>query len=132
MSERSQENSSSQGRSLWLPVTLTLSGVALSAVGVYFNARRENAAQHWNSSACERPGLTRIEQCGDINSERTHFEHAAIGFYSAGGLFMVSGLAAFALGGHSDIQNQRARNLRKSFDCVTGLTSAHIVCWGEF
>jgi len=131
-SNRSQEKSSGQGRSLWLPVTLTLSGVALSAAGVYFNVRRENTAHQWNSSACEQPGFTRIEQCGDINSERTHFEHAAIGFYSAGGLFMVSGLAAFALGGHSDIQNQRARNLRKSFDCVTGLTSAHIVCWGEF
>ena len=129
---RSQEKSSIQGRSLWLPVTLTLSGVALSAAAVYFNVRREDAAHQWNSSACEQPGLTRIEQCGDINSERTHFERAAIGFYSAGGLFLISGLAAFAMGDHSDIRNQQAGNLRRSFDCFTGLTTARIVCQGEF
>jgi hypothetical protein len=131
-SERSQEKSSSQGRSLWLPVTLILSGAALSAAGVYFNVRRENAAHQWNSSACQQPGLTRIEQCGDVNTERTHFERAAIGFYTAGGLFFVSGLAAFALGNNSDARNQRAGIMRKSFDCATGLTTAHIVCQGEF
>jgi hypothetical protein len=131
-SEPSHEKSNGQGRSLWLPVTLTLSGVALSAVGIYFNVRRENAAHQWNSSACEQPGLTRIEQCGDINSERTHFERAAIGFYSAGGLLLISGLASFAFGDHPDTQLQRAGTLLKSFDCVTGLTTAHITCQGEF
>lgn len=127
-----QEMSRRQGRSLLLPVTLTLGGVALSAVGVYFNVRRENAAHQWNSSACEQPGLTRIEQCGDINSERTHFERAAIGFYSAGGLFLISGLASFAFGDHPDTRNQRAAKLLKSFECVTGFTTAHIACQGEF
>ena len=131
-SERSRERASNQGRSLWLPVTLTLSGAVLSAAGVYFNVRRENAAHEWNSSACERPGLSRIEQCGGVNSDRTRFERAAIGFYSAGGLFLLSGFAAFAFGDYSDARNQRTGNLQKSFDCGTGLTTARIVCHGEF
>jgi hypothetical protein len=85
-------------RSYVLPITLGLAGLGSVAAGIVFQIKRENAAQDWNSSSCEQPGLTRIEQCQEVDDRRQKFEHLAIGFYAAGGALLTGSVIALVVG----------------------------------
>ncbi len=86
------------GRSYLLPVTLGVAGLGAVAAGVVFQVKREHAAQDWNSSSCEQPGQTRIEQCQSVDENRQKYEHLAIGFYAAGGALLTGSLIALVVG----------------------------------
>lgn len=125
-------NRTSPKRSYWLPVTLTLGGVASTAVGVYFNVKREDAAHQWNGSSCQQPGLTRIEQCGSINSDRVHAERAAIGFYAGGAALVVGGLATWALSGSSETRDSHGQSAFRKLTCGASAYPTSIECGGTF
>jgi hypothetical protein len=78
------------------------------AAGIVFQVKREHAAQDWNSSSCERPGLTRIEQCQNVDDNRQKYEHLAIGFYAAGGALLTGGLIALVVGRPAASTSSRA------------------------
>jgi hypothetical protein len=81
-----------------LPITLGVAGLGAVTAGVIFQLKRENAAQEWNSSACEQPGQTRIQQCQDVDDRRQKYEHLAIGFYAAGGALLTGSVIALIAG----------------------------------
>lgn len=68
-----------------------LAGLGLAAGGVATvqYLRREDAAREWNGSGCERPGMTREQQCGDVDARRQHAESFAIGFAASGGALLL-------------------------------------------
>jgi hypothetical protein len=72
-------------------------GVAAGGVATAMYLRREDAASEWNGSACERPGLTRAEQCHSVNDRRKNAEHLAIGFTAAGGALLLGSIVTLIL-----------------------------------
>jgi len=114
------------GRSYVLPITLGALGVGAVAAGIVFQVKRENAAQAWNSSDCEQPGQTRIQQCQDVDDRRQKFEHLAIGFYAAGGALLTGSVIALIAGRPSASPTLRAGLL----GC--GLVGAGVSCDGRF
>jgi len=128
--EGSKDNPTNPKRSYWLPLTLTLGGVASTAVGVYFNVRREDSAHQWNGAACEQPGQTRIQQCSSVNSDRVHAERAAIGFYAGGAALLVGGVTTWLLSGSSEKRDSHAQSTFSKLNC--GVLPASIECEGSF
>lgn len=112
--------------SQWLPIALTATGVVAGAIGGYFNVLREKDAHKWNGPSCEQPGLTRLEQCSSVNSDRVSAERAAIGFYLAGGVLLASGITLFALPASS----HEARPESATISC--GLLTTGLTCKGAF
>jgi hypothetical protein len=96
------------GRSYLLPVTLGIAGLGAVAAGIVFQVKRENAAQDWNSSSCEQPGQTRVEQCQSVDESRQKYEHLAIGFYAAGGALLTGSLIALVAGRPAASSSSRA------------------------
>jgi len=86
------------GRSYLLPVTLGAAGLGAVAAGVVFQIKREHSAQDWNSSSCEQPGQTRLQQCQAVDDQRQKYEHLAIGFYAAGGALLTGSVIALVAG----------------------------------
>jgi len=119
------QTSASPGRSYVLPITLGAVGLGAVATGIVFQIKRENAAQDWNSSGCEQPGQTRIEQCQDVDDRRQKFEHLAIGFYAAGGALLTGSVIAL-LAGRPASPTQRAGLL----GCA--VVGAGVRCDGRF
>ncbi len=122
----------SRGRPVVLPVTMVAVGLAAVGAGVYFNVRRENAAHTWNSSACEQPGPTRLEQCGSVNTDRVNAERAAIGFYAAGGALVAGGLTILAIGGNANTSSDHAASAKGSLACGAWFPFAAVACEGRF
>lgn len=119
-------------RSLWLPGLLAFGGLAATGAGVYFNVRRENEAHEWNGPTCEQPGLTRLEQCGQVNADRQNYERLAIGFYAGGGVLLVASVVT-GLAGASHAPAREARPLAASrFSCQPGLSGLGLLCGGSF
>src|SRR6478735_11146070 len=97
-----------QKRSYLLPITLGVAGLGAVTAGVIFQVKRENAAQDWNGSGCEQPGLTRIQQCQAVDDRRQKYEHLAIGFYAAGGALLTGSVIALIAGRPAPSSTQRA------------------------
>ena len=97
-SESSPPLPAAHGPSYLLPATLGVAGLGAVAAGIVFQVKRERAAQDWNSSSCEQPGQTRIEQCLSVDDSRQKYEHLAIGFYAAGGALLTGSLIALVVG----------------------------------
>jgi hypothetical protein len=72
-------------------------GVAAGGVATAMYLRREDAANEWNGSGCERPGMTRIEQCREVDDRRKSAEHLAIGFTATGGALLVGSIVSLLL-----------------------------------
>jgi hypothetical protein len=118
-------------RSIILPLSLLVGGVSVAAIGVYFNVRREKAAARWNGSSCELPGKSRLEQCGNVDSERIAMERLAIGAYAAGGLLAAVGTTILFVGSRSEsTRSQSPTHARWSCGAYVAVPS--IVCQGEF
>ena len=97
-SEGTTHAPASRGRSYLLPVTLGVAGLGAIAAGVVFQIKREHSAQDWNSSSCEQPGQTRLQQCQAVDDQRQKYEHLAIGFYAAGGALLTGSVIALVAG----------------------------------
>ena len=122
----------SNNGSYWLPIALTGASLASVGVGVYFSVLRENAARRWNSLSCEQPGLTRIEQCGAVNSDRVHAERASIGFYAAGGALLVTGVTVLAVRNSAKPGSSPSSAASNSFSCAAALPFMAVACGGRF
>jgi hypothetical protein len=86
------------GRSYVWPIALAVAGFGAVGVGVAFHLQRESAAREWNGPGCERPGASRIEQCGDVDSRLRLDESVAIGAYVAGGALLTGSVVALFVG----------------------------------
>ena len=126
------DNGEGSKRSYWLPLTLTLGGAASTAVGVYFNLKRENAAHQWNSSECEQAGNSRIQQCSSVNADRVHAERAAIGFYAGGAALMLGGITSWVLRSSPERPGSHTRAANSSLSCAAAPFAASIECRGTF
>jgi hypothetical protein len=117
--ETPKENESFDRRSSkkWLPIVLSATGIVSLGVGAVFSYRRETLASEWNSSKCEKPGDTRLSQCGETNSDRKFAERAAIGFYSAGGLLLLSGIITYVVDNSARTNAVKAHGRHRSVDC---------------
>ena len=76
---------------------LAVLGVAAGGVATAMYLQREDAAQEWNSPACERPGLTRAQQCGPVDDRRRRSESLTVGFACGGGALLVGSLVSLLL-----------------------------------
>jgi hypothetical protein len=99
------------------PVILSATGIVSLGAGAVFNYRRETLANEWNSAKCEKPGATRLAQCGKINSERKVTERGTIGLYSAGGLLIISGIVTYILEHRGYVNKEKAYGQRHIVDC---------------
>lgn len=97
-------------------VLATLGMGAVSA-GVVAQLRRDDAAEEWNSDACEVPGQTRGEQCSDVDARREKAENWAIGLYATGGALLVGSLFTLVL--TPDTTSERAT--RAGLSCQPSL-----------
>jgi len=76
---------------------LAFLGLGAGGAATAMFVRREDAAREWNSSACERPGLTRAEQCGAVDARRKKAEYLALGFTAAGGALLIGSVVSLVL-----------------------------------
>jgi hypothetical protein len=76
---------------------LGLLGVAAGGFASVMYLRREDAARDWNGPACERPGVTRAEQCGPVDERRKRAQYLSVGFAAAGGALLVGGVISLVL-----------------------------------
>jgi hypothetical protein len=72
-------------------------GLASGVVAGVMHVRREEAAREWNGPDCEKPGLTRGQQCASIDERRQRAEYLAIGLSSAGGALLVGSVMSLLL-----------------------------------
>ena len=72
-------------------------GLAAGGASTAMYLRREAAARDWNGSDCEHPGLTRQQQCGDVDTRRQHAESMAIGFAATGGALLLGSIVTLML-----------------------------------
>jgi len=72
-------------------------GLAAGGVATVMMVKREDAAKEWNGSSCERPGMTRQQQCGAVDDRRQRSENLAIGFGAAGGALLVGSALSLLL-----------------------------------
>jgi hypothetical protein len=87
-----------RGQSYFWPAALAVAGFGAVGVGIAFHVQRENAARDWNGPGCERSGLSRIEQCGDVDSRLRTDESVAIGGYVAGGALLTGSIITLLVG----------------------------------
>jgi len=130
-SARSSERRPGNSRSVALPLSLMVGGLAAAAVGGYFNVRRQDAAERWNSSACEQPGRTRLEQCGNVNSERATMERLSIGLYVAGGALVAAGTTLLFWGGGAESTGNQTPK-QSQWSCGATVLVPSIACQGQF
>ena len=128
-SSDSTEDKSTKSRSYWLPGILAVTGATAAGVGVYFNVKREQYADTWNNSACERPGTTRLGQCGNVDSNRQTAERLAMGLYGAGGILLVGSVTSWLLSS----PKQESKSVRSNaLACQVGLRGIDVSCAGRF
>ncbi len=116
-------------RSLWLPMTFMGGALVAGGIGAYFHVRRESNAERWNGKTCEQPGLTRLQQCGDVNTERATMERLAIGSYAVSGALLATGVTLLWLGSGS---NQERDPSRGQTSCGIDPVGLSIGCEGHF
>jgi hypothetical protein len=119
-------------RSLWLPGLLAIGGLAATGAGVYFNVRRENEAQQWNGPSCEQPGLSRLNQCTDVDADRRKSERLAIGFYAGGGALLVGSLTSWLWGGKSEPKRDSRHVAGPPLSCQASFSGLGLFCHGQF
>jgi len=68
---------------------LAVLGVAAVGVATAMYIRREDAAREWNGPTCEHPGLSRAEQCAEVDDRRRRAEVLSVGFAAAGGALLI-------------------------------------------
>jgi len=133
LSSDSTEDKSAKPRSYWLPVILGVTGATAAGVGVYFNVKREQYADTWNSSACERPGTTRLGQCGNVDSNRQTAERLAMGLYGAGGLLLVGSVTSWLLSSPKGPMPSPARLACAKLSCPawvdSSCLSSELILW---
>ncbi|HVU00413.1 MAG TPA: hypothetical protein VHE30_01630 [Polyangiaceae bacterium] len=115
------------GRSYVLPVTFAVLGVGAAATGAVFHVKREQAAATWNGTGCERPGATRIAQCGMVDDARRKDETAAIVSYAAAGALLGASLVTLVAFGPA---NREAAPESARASC--GVTGSAVLCSGSF
>jgi len=123
---RSAPTTAPRARSYLLPVALGVTGLGAVAVGVVFNVKREQSAHTWNSSSCEQPGATRLEQCSSVNDRIHSNERLAVGFYAGGGALIAGSIISLIVGRPPREPNERASAL----GCA--LTGPGVSCRGSF
>jgi hypothetical protein len=69
--------------------TLAVLGVVAGGVSAAMYVRREDAAREWNGPGCERAGMTRAEQCADVDDRRQRAETLSVSFAAAGSALLV-------------------------------------------
>jgi hypothetical protein len=116
-------------RSLWLPMTLMGGALAAGGIGAYFHVRRENSAERWNGRACEQPGLTRLQQCSDVNAERAKMERLAIGSYAVSGAMLATGVTLLWLGAGSKRERDPSQG---QISCGFDAYGLSVGCEGNF
>lgn len=122
-----------QTRSYWFSATLGVAAIATASMGVYFNVRREALADEWNGKECERPGATRLQQCGDVDERRKLAERMALGFYGAGGLLLVGSLGTWLFhGSRESTGKEKTGRLVPAIPCDWILGGAWVECIGRF
>ena len=72
-------------------------GVAAGGISVAQYLRREEAARDWNGAGCEQPGMTREQQCGNVDTRRQHAESMVIGFAATGGALLLGSIVTLIL-----------------------------------
>lgn len=72
-------------------------GLASGVAATIMFVRREDAAREWNSPECEKPGLTRGQQCASIDERRQRAEDFALGLSAAGGALLVGSVVSLLL-----------------------------------
>ncbi len=72
-------------------------GIAAGGIATAQYLRREEAAKDWNGSTCEHPGMTREQQCGNVDTRRQHAESMAIGFAATSGALLLGGVVTLIL-----------------------------------
>ncbi len=118
-------------RSYLLPIVLGAAGVAAAGVGVGFQLEREAAAREWNGPGCEKPGVSRIGQCANVDSRRRLDEAAAIGAYTAAGVLVTGGVVALLLGRAPSLERPSA-TARTSRLVRCALAGPGLSCVGRF
>lgn len=76
---------------------LAVLGAAAGGAATLMFVRREDAAREWNGAPCEKPGLTRAEQCQEVDDRRQLAERMSIGFAAAGGALLVGSVVSLVL-----------------------------------
>lgn len=72
-------------------------GVASASVATVMYLRREDAARDWNGPDCERPGMTRAQQCAAVDDRRRSAEHLSLGFAVSGGALLLGSVVTLLL-----------------------------------
>lgn len=72
-------------------------GLASGGIATAMYLKREDAAKEWNGAGCERPGLTRQQQCGAVDDRRHDAQTMAIGFGAAGGALLIGSAISLLL-----------------------------------
>jgi hypothetical protein len=72
-------------------------GVAAGSAATVMYLRREEAARDWNGPACEQPGMTRAQQCDDVDQRRQQAERLSIAFAASGGALLVGSVVTLLL-----------------------------------
>jgi hypothetical protein len=72
-------------------------GLAAGGTATAMYLQREEAARDWNGTDCERPGSTRSQQCGDVDTRRQQAESRAIGFFVASGALLLGSVVTLVL-----------------------------------
>ncbi len=102
-------------------------GVLGLGIGAVAHAMREESAREWNGGACERSGSgTRLEQCEDVDQDRTTAERVAIFSYSAGGALLIAGVIMYLIPGSLG-DEQRGANAQ-NLACGSGPGTVGIGC----
>ncbi|HEY5955373.1 MAG TPA: hypothetical protein VIV60_02420, partial [Polyangiaceae bacterium] len=127
--EPKQDLAYSGEQSHWLPLTLLTTGAAAGGFGVFFNVRRENAAHRWNGAGCENPGLSRQEQCGSVDRERSNMQMWTIASYAAAGALITSGTAILLFSSGTKV-HERQRPGTAQLACSLRLDT--LQCQGSF
>jgi len=112
------------GRSLALPIVLSVAGLGATAAGVIFHVQREQAAHEWNGPSCEHPGATRVAQCSEVDTRRARDEHLAIGFYAGGAALLTSSVILLATG--------RAPEAERAQSLGCAIAGTAVACRGTF
>jgi hypothetical protein len=123
--ERKENARAGSTRSYLWPTVFAVAGAGAVGAGVLFHLRREQDAKEWNASPCEQPNLSRIEQCGEVDSRRRRDELIAIGAYGLGGV-LLAGSAIWLVAGKPTTEPNREGLL----GC--GIQGPGIGCRGRF
>jgi hypothetical protein len=103
--------------------------VGAATVGVVFHVKREDGASEWNGPGCEQPGgLTRSEQCSNLEDEIRQDGRIAVVSYATAGVFLTAAVVTWFTGAPS--RPDPKPDAATAPTC--GIAGAGIVCVGRF